>query len=77
MIMAKIVVSAEEWLEYILTKHKATIRDIGDQRDPQNVIVCSCKILTATWKNYTEPLYAKHLKDVLEPYFIQLYTDAR
>lgn len=67
-----ISVPREEWLQYILNKHRPFQTDIGDQRDPYPVTVCSClgsdSYKKAKAIGYADigTYYAKHLQEILE-----------
>jgi hypothetical protein len=62
-----ISVPREQWLELVLKEHSPSVTDIGDQRDPWFVVVCSCG--NPGYKQAKEAgksnLYARHLMDVL------------
>jgi len=68
-------VPQEAWLTYLFKMHSPHIRDIGDQRDPYNIIICSCDpYVHPIPKEWKEPYaYQKHFLDILEKeYFVRL-----
>lgn len=63
----------KEWLQTILfPKHRPRIMDIGDQRDPLNVIICTCnpypKRNDPSWPkdDAFSGWYQNHLVEVIE-----------
>ena len=75
----KMQIDAAEYLEIILKQHSPRVQDIGDQRDPYNVIACTCMDWKDVKKDYSQPnQYSKHLVEILkQKYFSQLYSDMR
>lgn len=73
--MGYIRVPQETWREYLLNRHLPAIVDIGDQRDPILVIVCSCGIPGRNEaKGRGSNLYSKHLIEVFEK---EYYTNVQ
>jgi hypothetical protein len=68
-------VPQDSWLTYLFKTHSPVIKDIGDQRDPYNIIICYCvKNIYPIAKEWEEPhAYQKHFLEILQKeYFSRL-----
>jgi hypothetical protein len=66
-------VPQEAWLTYLFKIHSPKIVDIGDQREPWRVIVCTCSTYPISKEWREEYAYQKHFLKILnEEYFSKL-----
>lgn len=70
----------KQWLTIILfPKHRPFIRDTGDQRDPQEIIVCSCNPYAKRGETGFNPndttWYQSHLLNMIEADFPNLFAE--